>query len=364
MPGNNSPPNSPTHTTPPVAPTPPVAQTTTINLENVIITETTSTTQLPAFHIDTENVVSQPLNPSNVNLTLNQTLTGDGYVITNQQGSLPDGTEVTKTTFISSDPENHIPNIVEDLTETVTKYYDDEQTGPSSVLINQIKDYAVKIKCSDFHGKGTIEDYNELFVAAAKIANESKQMQLNVDIDGFAEFGQAADDLSALFNSFIVKLQRVSIINDTVFLQAVVSALEKIWNLSEIFGRFKDTILATSTVQLPKSASDTSSLLNDVMVEVNCALGYINHFVNPSDSPNLNVTASLSSQDKNIIDKAVSTIDNWNVLCDQGVSIAMTNNPDIQNIKKVNNDLKMKTTNIQNATNLLKAKFAQFNIHY
>jgi hypothetical protein len=89
------------------------------------------------------------------------------------------------------------------------------------------------------------------------------------------------------------------------------------------------------------------------MVEVNCALGYINHFVNPSDSPNLDATASLSSQDKNIIDKAVSTIDNWNVLCDQGVSIAMNNNPDIQNIKQVNSDLKTKTINIRNATNLL-----------
>ena len=99
------------------------------------------------------------------------------------------------------------------------------------------------------------------------------------------------------------------------------------------------------------------------MVEVNCALDYINHFVNPADSPHL-VDAALSAQDETIISTAVSTIDSWNVLCDQGVSIAMSNNPDIQNINQVNTDLKLKTANIKNTTNLLKAKFAHFNISF
>ena len=73
-----------------------------------------------------------------------------------------------------------------------------------------------------------------------------KQMQLDIDIDGFNNLGQAADDLSALFGSFIIKLQTVSIIDDTVFLQAVATALRKIVNLSKVFGCFKDTILATT----------------------------------------------------------------------------------------------------------------------
>ncbi len=212
-------------------------------------------------------LIIQPLD-SSVHLTLDQTITNDNYVVTNQQGQQADGTEITQSTFLTTN--TNAPNITEQLTETVVQYYDDDE---SNVLLNQIKEYALEFKCSDFHGKGTIDDYKELFVAAAKIANESKQMQLNVDVEGFAEFGQAADDLSALFNSFIIKLQKVNIIDDTSFLRVVSIALGKIVNLSNIFGKFKETILATSTINIPKSIHNTSMLLNEVMDEVNCALG-------------------------------------------------------------------------------------------
>ena len=293
-----------------------------------------------------------------INPTTNQTIIEPGLVIVNQQGTNADGSEITHTTFNTTDNVNNYANINENLVGQVTSYYDDELTGESSILINEIRLYAGKIKCSDFHGKGTIDDYTELFTAATKIANETKQMLLDIDVDGFTEFGTASDDLAALFNSFIVKLQTVSIIDDTNFLRAVSIALHKIWNLSEVFGRFKETILATSTVQLPKSAHDTKVLLEGVMSELNCAMTYIGHFVAPSSTDPLD--ASLSSIDKNIISKAVDTIDNWNVLCNQGVTIAMSNNSDILYIKQTNSELKNKTSIIQNASKLLKTKLTQF----
>ena len=308
----------------------------------------------------------QPSTPSNVSntiildLTTNETITSVNTVVVNQQGTSADGSEVTHTTMNTTDP-NAPSQINENLTNVVsTTYYDDEKDIKISTVLDEIKLYAGRIKCDDFHGKGTIDDYTELFQAAAKIANESKQMQLDVDVGGFSEFGKAADDLSNLFNSFIVKLQNVSIIDDTVFLTAVAESLKKIWNLSEVFGRFKETIMATTTVQLPKSAYDTSLLLSEVMDEVNCAMNYIGHFVNPG--PELLPQANLSTQDKNIINTAVTTIDNWNILCDQGVNIAMANNPNVQTIKNVNNSLKAQTNALASATNSLKLKLALFNI--
>jgi hypothetical protein len=289
------------------------------------------------------------------NLTLNQEIVGNGYVITNQQG---DG--VTHTTFDTTDPTLD-PQIDQNLVEQVVAYYDSEQQQETHNVMNEIRLYASRIQCEDFHGKGTIDDYNQLFVAAAKIANESKQIKLDVDIDGFNEFSQAADELAALFNSFIVKLENVSIINDLDFLRAISRALAKIWNLSEVFGKFKQTILATTKVQVPRSAHDTSILLGNVMSEINCAMKYINHFVAPTaDIP---VGANLSDIELNVINQAVATIDNWNTLCDQGVSIAMSNNPDIQNILSINNSLKSKTNTLKNATTNLKTKFALYNIN-
>ena len=70
--------------------------------------------------------------------------------------------------------------------------------------------------------------------------------------------------------------------------------------------------------------------------------------------------------DKNIIEKAVSTIDNWQTLCDQGVSIALTNNTDMVYLKQTNQDLKQKSVAIKTMNQMLAGKcilnFAKFNL--
>lgn len=292
-------------------------------------------------------------------LDLSNTIVGNGFVVTNEQGQDASGNEITHTTFTTTDPTSDA-QITEDLSGAVVSYYDDTTDSQTASVLSEIQLYASKIKCEDFHGKGTIDDYSALFNAAAKIANESKQMQLDVDIEGFNEFANAADDLAKLFTSFIVKLENVSIINDTAFLASVAAALKKIWNLSEVFGKFKETILATSSVQLPKSAHDTKLVLESVVGQVNCAMKYISHFVDSSFAAP--ASADLSAVEKGIIDKAVSTIDSWNTLCEQGVSIAMSNNPDIQYIKQASDQLKTTTSTLVNATNALKLKLAGYNL--
>ena len=291
--------------------------------------------------------------------TLNETIDASGVEIINQQGYTADGSEITHTLLTTTDITSDI-QITEDLIEKIVVYDDEETNCLHKNLVNEIALYANQIECGDFHGKGTIDDYSALFNAAAKIANESKQMQLDIDIDGFSEFGQAADDLSKLFNSFIIKLQNVNIIDDTSFLTSILEALKKIVNLSNVFGKFKETILATTTVQMPKSAHDTAVILENVMSEVNCAMRYISHFVNPStESPE---DANLSQTEQTIIHTAVDTIDKWNTLCEQGVTIAMSNNVDVQNIKQANDSIALSAVTLKNATNALKLKLAAFNV--
>ena len=82
---------------------------------------------------------------------------------------------------------------------------------------------------------------------ASFIANESKQIILDVDIEGFNKF------CSAVFNNYIIKLQNISIISDLTFLTSIALSLKKIVNLLNTFGRFKETILVTSTIKIPKS---------------------------------------------------------------------------------------------------------------
>uniref|UniRef100_A0A6C0LA86 Uncharacterized protein n=1 Tax=viral metagenome TaxID=1070528 RepID=A0A6C0LA86_9ZZZZ len=289
------------------------------------------------------------------------TVHGPGYDITNETGKSADGSFIIRETFASStDPSNNDVNINANLTEIVTTYIDASNNNAADILLNQIKLYAADINCSDFHGKGTIDDYAVLFQAAGRIANESKHMELDIDIEGFSEFGKAADDLANLFESFITKLQNVNIITDIGFLTTISIALGKIVNLSKIFGKFKETIFTTTTIQVPKSAHDTKVVLQGVMDEVNCAMQYINYFVSPVDA-SLN-GAQLSDVEKNIIAKSIDTIDSWNVLCEQGVSIAMASDPDVQYIQQASSQLKNTTFNLKTVTNTLKNKLASFNI--
>jgi hypothetical protein len=302
------------------------------------------------------NTTPSTNNDDFVTLTLNETLNQQGNTVVNKQGVTVNGNGKTETTFRPTDISNNMANINEDLIGLVISNYDDElESTGDPILVAKIKDLAGKIKCDSFHGKGSIDDYQQLFLVASQIASDTKQMQLDVDISGFNEFGNAADELSALFINFTRRLENVNIINDTIFLTAVASALQKVYNLSEVFGRFKETILLTSTVKIPKSAHDVSILLQGVMNEVSCAMGYINNFVNPDATL---VKAQLSDTDKAIIANASSTIEHWNVLCEQGVSIALSNSPDIQFIKVANTTLSQQSTILRNTTAALRAKIA------
>ena len=259
--------------------------------------------------------------------------------------------------FNTTDPSSDV-QITQNLGQIVTTYDDKIIDNSTNSILLQIKDYASQIQCEDFHGKGSIDDYQNLFIAASKIATESKQMQLDIDVEGFEEFGRAADDLSNLFQSFIIKLTNVNIINDYHFLVSISEALRKIVNLSNIFGRFKETIIATTSIQIPKSTHEASVVISGVMEEINCAMQYISHFVDSSS--NNPSGCELSNSEKNIIDQAVNTINNWNILCEQGISISLQNDTDIINIVNANKELNTTTNVLKNATNVLKNKLTKY----
>ena len=279
-----------------------------------------------------------------VDVSLNDE-TGPGFIIDVSENEV---------IFITPDPNLYIPQIYEDLSINIIVVDDENES-----ILSQIRVCASQIKCENFHGKGSIEDYNELFTAASQIANDTKNIELDINIDGFNEFASAADELSALFDGFTKKLQSVSIIDDKLFLNSILVALQKIVNLSNTFGEFKKTILATNTIEIPKSIATTSSIISQVSDEVDCAMKYINNFV----SPDLNlIDAALSDSDKLIIKKATSTIESWNSIVQNGVSVTMYNNTNVQYITQQNSNYSSKATILKATTLSLRNKLNFYNI--
>ena len=275
---------------------------------------------------------------------------GPGYVIdvsTNVIGT-------NHVTFTTPDPNLYVPQIYEDLSQNIVIIDDDNDE-----ILDQIKACAVQIKCENFHGKGSIDDYAELFSAASQIATQTNTVALDINIDGFNEFAVAADELSALFQNFTTKLQKVNIINDKLFLTSILNALQKIVNLSNTFSKFKETILLTNTIDIPKSISETATVINEVSDEIDCAMQYINNFANAD--PTL-TKGKLSYADKLIIQKATTTINSWNSIVSNGVSVTMANNADIQYITNQNQTYSTRTAELKAATNAIKNKFAFYNL--
>lgn len=292
---------------------------------------------------------------------INQTVNDGLTITTNIQGIDISGTVHTDTSFTTIVNNMIDIQIDQSLDSEVIITNNTTTDNSSNRLLEQIKSYAQEIQCSDFHGKGTLTDYNELFVAASKIANETKQISLSVDTQGFAEFANAADELSTLFESFIIKLSNINIINDIGFLTIVSNALGRIVNLSNTFGRFKQTIIATSQIQIPKSALETNILLQDVNSQLGCAMNYIGYFVDPTGaSSTVESNAQLSTDEKTIISKAVSTIDSWAELSDQGLTISLATNPQIVGISESNQKFIEKATSLKNLTLQLKTKLSTY----
>ena len=275
---------------------------------------------------------------------------GPGYVIDVSTNVVTNETDVI---FTTGDPNLYVPQIYQDLDQNIV-FRDDNDD-----ILNQIKACAIEIKCEDFHGKGSIDDYAELFMAASQIANQTNTIALDINIDGFNEFATAADELSALFQNFTTKLQKVNIINDTIFLTSILNALRKIVNLSNNFAKFKETILLTNTIDIPKSISATALAINTVSGEIDCAMQYISNFATPD--PTLKKGA-LSDADKLIIQKATTTITSWNSIVTNGVSITMANNADIQYITNQNHIYSTRTSKLRLATSAIKNKFLYYNL--
>lgn len=94
---------------------------------------------------------------------INETIEGVGFISTNNQTSIQDISVTTISTFTTTDQTNNVPQINENLNEEVEYEYDDNIISATDNIVNEIRHYATQIKCEDFHGKGSIDDYAALF---------------------------------------------------------------------------------------------------------------------------------------------------------------------------------------------------------
>ena len=279
-----------------------------------------------------------------------------GFEIIQETAVLPDGTIIYQQVGFTVDPSSDI-QITQDFS-AIIQIYNDETDPSLNAIMQEISQYAANINCTNFQGKGSIDDYAELFTVASNLAREAKQTTLVIDISGFYEFGKAADELSNVFQQYIVKLENINVVNDMEFLKAITASLKKISHLADIFGKFKETILATSIVEIPKSLEDTRLILDGVMSEVDCAMKYVQHFICPENDISMCAGSSLSPEEKALIAAAIATIQDWDNKYSKNLQGILSENADVKFIAEANQIIANTAKLLKNSTAVFKGKIS------
>lgn len=160
-----------------------------------------------------------------------------------------------------------------------------------NILLEEITEYANKIY-SDVYGiEGieiiTKEHYTNLFLIAAKIAKQAKDVTLSIDYSIFGDFANVADNLHDVFQNYIFQMKRMNDINDVELLKSICSSLKQICNIKETFRKFKDAIMSLS--------------LDTIMQDM-----------------------SMNENEIEIIEKSIDKIQNWNKLYTTGMRIELS----------------------------------------
>ena len=104
--------------------------------------------------------------------------------------------------------------------DSSSNYFDKPKNSEITIIINQIRDYAIKIQCPNFNKNASIDDYIHLFAQALQIANETN---LNM-------FLYPDDDLIEIFSNFFIEIRNVNVINDITFCKSVLLAVKQIYD--------------------------------------------------------------------------------------------------------------------------------------
>ena len=294
--------------------------------------------------------------PQDASINFTTTTISGGFEIIQETAVLPDGTIIYQQVGITVDPSSDI-QLTQDFS-AIIQIYNDETDPSLNAIMQEITKYAANINCTNFQGKGSIDDYAQLFTVASNLAKEAKQTTLVIDISGFYEFGNAADELSNVFQQYIVKLQNINVVNDMEFLKAITASLKKISHLADVFGKFKETILATSIVEIPKSLEDTRLILDGVMSEVDCAMKYVQHFICPENDVSMCAASSLSPEEKALIASAITTIQDWDSKYSKNLQFILSENADVKFIEEANKIIANTAKDMKNKTAIFKGKIS------
>lgn len=207
----------------------------------------------------------------------------------------------------------------------------------SKSLVLEIQKLQEKIKCSRFQGKGTMDDYANVFKKIQQYfaAVGDSNVEITIDTENLDNFAEQAKIFSEMFEEILIKFNKVSSVDDSVVLKKIRDDMVTITKMYENIDKFKAIVTGTSSLQIPQTIIDCTEVLNNINSDIACSLSYINYFVDSSAPMNeLQLQRSqLSGDDKKALEFFENSIQVWIDMVNNDGTVAMSTNAYVKAFK-------------------------------
>lgn len=239
-----------------------------------------------------------------------------------------------------------------------------EGSAESILLVSEIQALQDKIKCSKFHGKGSMEDYAAVFKKIQEyfaVAGDSN-VEITVDVTSLDQFAEQAKNYSAMFEEILIKFNRVSSVDDSAVLKKIKQDLIDISKMYENIEKFKAIVTGTTGLKVPKTIKDCTDVLENVYSNINCSLDYINRFADKNYvlTEDKEIKSQLSEDDKKALDYFAYSIQVWIDMIDNEGTVAMNTNSFVKKFKESIAKFDLPTENLTKAMGLMKERMARW----
>lgn len=281
--------------------------------------------------IQPDQVNIDPQDNSEQNIVSGNTTT---EVFSGGVSTVDEGVDANGNTIVDLDLEAQSGRvkITQDLTAATS---DIDISEEAQAVLKDIESYSEDIKAENFAGKGSLEDYQELFQKVCKYSQDLKDtnIDLTIDMDKLSDFAESAKALTGFIGSLTLSLRRVVTVSDITFLK---DFKEKIYNISLLYktiGDFQTTIIATANLKVPGSVSKILALLQKITSQINNTMTYMDYFTGIISKEEVDKSAYLTDDSRAALNRAISALDTWKALADAQTSTSLSTDKTVQDLK-------------------------------
>jgi len=186
-----------------------------------------------------------------------------------------------------------------------------EPSNESKKILCEIDGYIDNIRCDKLTGKGSIDDYKNLFQRVFEYSDEltTQKISLDMDMKKLDKFADSAEQLTKTISDLTIRLKSIVAVNDIKFLNDFRDKVQKISKLYETIDEFQTTIIESSELYIPTTLEQINKKLRKITEEIDSSMVYLDNFTGIIGDNIIPKNALISDKMKESAQKTCDSLD-------------------------------------------------------